>query len=137
MNWTIRKADDDAKKFRELKFIYVWAVISAIVMGAVFRNAVFPLLGLVVLFVSSSEFFLGKKYSLDEKVAKSGANEITWPLVKSVHINENQIYLSPFEAESKLDAFRGVKLNIQNVSKESVLEYVRQHVGKDVRFLGE
>ncbi|MEI8280863.1 MAG: hypothetical protein WCG75_00520 [Armatimonadota bacterium] len=137
MNWTIRKADDDAKKFQELKFIYFLAVISAIVMVAVFRNIVYPLLGLVVLFVSTSEFFLGKKYSLDEKVAKSGANEITWPLVKSVHISENQIYLSPFEAESKLDAFRGVKLNIQNVSKESVLEYVRQHVGKDVRFLGE
>jgi len=137
MNWTIRKADEDAKKFRELKFIFVLAFVSAIILGVAFRTIVFPLLGLVVLFVSTSEFFLGKKYSLDEKLAKSGANEITWPLVKSVHVSEDLIYLSPFEAESKLDAFRGVKLNIQNVSKESVLEYVRQHVGKNVRFLGE
>ena len=87
MNWTIRKADEDAKKFRELKLIFVWAVISALVLGIIFRNYIYPLLGLVVLFVSTSEFFLGKKYSLDESTAKSGANEITWPLVTSSAAN--------------------------------------------------
>ena len=137
MNWTIRKSDEDKKKFRELKFVLVGGTISAIVFAIGFRSIVFPILGLAVLFLSTAEFFLGRKYMLNESVAKSGQNEITWPLVKSVHVADDLIYLSPFDAESKLDAFRGVKLNIQNVSKESVLEYVRQHVGKDVRFLGE
>ena len=137
MNWTIRKSDEDKKKFRELKFVLVGGTISAVVLAIGLRSLVFPLLGLVVLFVSTAEFFLGKKYSLDETAAKSGVNEITWLAVKSVHVTDEMIFLSPFEAESKLDAFRGVKLNIQNVSKESVLEFVREHVGKDVRFLGE
>ena len=137
MNWTIRKSDEDKKKFRELKFILAGGIISAIVLGIGYKNFIFPLLGLVVLLVSTAEFFLGKKFSLNENAAKAGPNEIAWPSVKSVHISSDQIYLSPFEAESKLDAFRGVKLSIHNVSKESVLDYVRQHVGKDVRFLGE
>ena len=137
MNWTIRKSDEDKKKLRELKFILAGGTISAIVLAIGFKSIVFPLLGLVVLFVSTAEFFLGKKFVLSENNAKAGPNEIAWPSVKSVHISSDMIYLSPFEAESKLDAFRGVKLNIHNVSKESVLDYVRQHVGKDVRFLGE
>ncbi len=137
MNWTIKRSDEDKAKFDKLKMVFAIAAVIAIILALVTRSIVLPILGLVVLFVSTAEFFLGKKFTLTEESAKSGANEITWRSVKSVHIGENLIFLSPFEAESKLDAFRGVKLIIQNVSKETVLEYVRNHVGKDVRFLGE
>lgn len=135
MNWTIRRSDEDQSKFDKLKIVFIVGFVAALLYGILFRSIVYPVLGLIVLFVSTAEFFLGKKYSLSETAAKAGATEITWPSVKSVHISENLIYLSPFEAESKLDTFRGVKLAIQNVSKESVLEYVRQHVGENVRFL--
>jgi hypothetical protein len=137
MNWTIKRSDEDKVKFDRLKMVFAIAAVVAIIFALVTRSIMLPILGLVVLFVSTAEFFLGKKFTLNEESAKSGANEITWRSVKSVHIGENLIFLSPFEAESKLDAFRGVKLIIQNVSKETVLEYVRNHVGKDVRFLGE
>ncbi len=137
MNWTIKRSDEDKGKFDKLKMVFAIAAVVAIIFALVTRSIMLPILGLVVLFVSTAEFFLGKKFTLTEESAKSGANEITWRSVKSVHIGENLIFLSPFEAESKLDAFRGVKLIIQNVSKETVLEYVRNHVGKDVRFLGE
>lgn len=135
MNWVVRRADEEKEKFSRLKIILACVGVAAVIMIVVTKSIVLPLLCVAVMILSTSEFFLGRKYSLDETEAKAGANEITWPSVKSVHVGEDQIYLSPFEAESKLDAFRGVKLNIQNVSKESVLDYIREHVGKDVRFL--
>ena len=135
MMWTIKPSDENQEKFQKLKLVYAGGVILAIVFAISTRSFVLPLLSLIVLFIATAEFFLGKKYSLDETVAKAGASEISWPDVKSVHIADDTVFLSPFEAESKLDAFRGVKLNIQSVSKESVLEYVRDHVGENVRFL--
>ena len=137
VNWTIKRSDEDKEKFQKLKIILAVGIVFAIVFGIVTRSVLLPILTIAVLFASTSEFFLGKKYLLEEKGAKAGMAEMPWGSVKSVHIMPNTIFLSPFEAESKLDAFRGVKLNIQNVSMESVLEYIRQHVGKDVRFLGE
>ena len=136
MNWTIRRSDENPEKFQNLKILLAVCTVLSLV-AAISTSMFLPLLGLIVVFGSTSEFFLGKKYLLNESMAKAGAAEISWPLVKSVHIEEKMIYLSPFESESKLDAFRGVKLIIQNVSKENVLEYVQNHVGKDVRFLGE
>ena len=135
MTWIIRRSDEDKEKFQRLKIVLAVGVVIAVVFAIATKTVVFSLLGLVVLFASTSEFFLGKKYTLEESVAKAGPNEISWTAVKSVHVMTDMIYLSPFEAESKLDAFRGVKLNIQNVSMESVLEFVRQHVGENVRFL--
>jgi disulfide bond formation protein DsbB len=135
LTWIVRPSDEDKKKFQRLKVVLAFGVVIAIVFAIASRTIVFSLLGLVVLFASTSEFFLGKKYTLAETVAKAGPNEISWTAVKSVHVMPDMIFLSPFEAESKLDAFRGVKLNIQNVSMESVLEFVRQHVGENVRFL--
>ena len=135
MTWTIRRADEDKDKLQKLKIILAIGVVLAITFAIATKSIVLPLLGLAMLFASTSEFFLGKKYTLAETMAKAGPNEISWTSVKSVHVTPDMIYLSPFESESKLDAFRGVKLNIQNVSMENVLDYVRQHVGDNVRFL--
>ena len=135
MDWIVRRSEEEKEKFKTLKIILACVAVASVIMVVVTRSFVLPVLCMAVTFLSTSEFFLGRKYSLNDSAAKSGVNEITWPLVKSVHISEDLIYLSPFEAESKLDAFRGVKLNIQNVSKESVIDYIREHVGKDVRFL--
>ena len=135
MNWTIRKADEDQEKFQKLKIVLAVGIVAAIIFAIATKTIVLPILLVVVLFVSTGEFFLGKKYALEETVAKAGVTEISWASVKSVHVKPDMIYLSPFEAESKLDTFRGVKLNIQNVSMESVLDFVRQHVGENVRFL--
>lgn len=135
MTWTLKRADADAGKLLKLKVIYAIAVIAALAVGIATRSYLLPILFLVVLFVSTLEFVVGKKFLLNENSAKAGATEITWSNVKSVHVLANEIYLSPFEQESKLDTFRGVKLNTQNVSKENVLEFVKERVGEDVRFL--
>ena len=60
-----------------------------------------------------------------------------WSEIKLVKISESDINLSPFSKESRLDAVRGVKLSLQNVNREEVLNFIRFQVGQDVRFLGE
>jgi hypothetical protein len=137
MTWTVRQSDLDSKKLSILKVIYIAVVVFVIFLGFVTKSLVLPVLFLVVVFASTYEFFGGRKFLLNERVARSGPSEMTWSAVKSVHVRETEVYLSPFTGESKLDAFRGVKLNTRNVSKENVLEFIREHVGKDVQFLGE
>lgn len=137
MTWTIRLSDDAPERMQALKIIYVCTVMIAIIVGFVTKSVVLPVLCLVVVGGTTFEFFTGRKFKLSEKTARSGANEIIWSDVKSVHVTEDEVHLSPFRRESKLDSFRGVKLRIQNVSKESVLKFVRNKVGKDVQFLGE
>lgn len=83
------------------------------------------------------EYFAGKKCEVSEVGATAGFSTITWDKVKSVKIDENAVQLSPFESESKLDATRGVRLVFDDtVDREQVMEIIRSHLGKDVRFLG-
>ena len=137
MTWIVRPSEFDLKKVSTLKVMYAIAIVLAIFLGFVTKSIVFPVMLVVVVFASTYEFFGGRKFLLNEQIARSGPSEMTWSSVKSVHIHDSEIHLSPFQGETKLDAFRGVKLNIRNVSKENVLEFIREHVGKDVRFLGE
>ncbi len=137
MTWTIRLSDDDPDRLSKLKIVYAITAIGAIAIGFVTKSVVLSVLCIVVVVGSTFEFISGRKYRLNERSAGSGANEIYWSDVKSVHVTADEVHLSPFRQESKLDAIRGVKLRIRNVSKESVLEYVRSKVGKDVQFLGE
>lgn len=137
MTWVLKRSVTDPDKFDKLKMIYGLAILFAIIAAFATKNLVLPVVCLVVLVASTYEFFGGRKFALTQTVAKSGPNEIAWGAVRSVHVRSEEIYLSPFSKESKLDAFRGVKLSIQNVSKENVLEFIREHVGQDVQFLGE
>ncbi len=83
------------------------------------------------------EYFAGKKCEVSEVGATAGFSTITWDKVKSVKIEENAVQLSPFESESRLDATRGVRLVFDEaVDREQVMEIIRTHTGKDVRFLG-
>lgn len=137
MTWTLKRSASAPEKLDKLKMIYGLSVLVALIYGFATRNFVLPIIGLIVIFASTYEFIGGRTFVLNEKAARAGVNEIFWTVVKSVHVRNDEIYLSPFEQESKLDAFRGVKLDVRNVSKESVLEFIRERVGKDVRFLGE
>ena len=137
MTWTLKRSAAAPEKLDKLKMIYGLAVLAALIYGFATRSFVLPVIGLVVIFASTYEFIGGRTFVLNEKTARAGVNEIFWTVVKSVHVRNDEIYLSPFEQESKLDAFRGVKLDVRNVSKESVLAFIRERVGENVRFLGE
>lgn len=117
------------------------AVIVVVIFASVFVGFIFrlPLLAFLALGFFSPilfEYFAGKKCEVSEVGATSGFSTITWDKVKSVKVDENAVQLSPFESESRLDATRGVRLVFdESVEREQVMEIIRTHVGKDVRFL--
>lgn len=117
------------------------AVIFVLVLGCASVGFLLriPLLAFLTLGFFSPilfEYFSGKKCEVSDAGATAGFNTITWDKVKSVKIEENAVQLSPFESESRLDATRGVRLVFaESVDREQVMEIIRTHVGKDVRFL--
>jgi len=117
-------------------------VIIAVILVCTFVGFLLriPLLAFLALGFFSPilfEYFTGKKCEVSEAGATAGFSTITWDKVKSVKVEENAVQLSPFESESKLDATRGVRLVFdETVEREQVMEIIRTHLGKDVRFLG-
>lgn len=117
--------------------------LVAIIIGSipisylVTHSVVLTLLAPACIIASTSEFLLGKKFSLTSESASAGLSTMKWSEIKLVQITESDINLSPFSQESRLDAVRGVKLSLQNVNREEVLNFIRFQVGQDVRFLGE
>ncbi|MDH4389723.1 MAG: hypothetical protein QE269_13450 [Fimbriimonas sp.] len=117
-------------------------VIIAVILVCTFVGFLLriPLLAFLALGFFSPilfEYFAGKKCEVSEAGATAGFSTITWDKVKSVKVEENAVQLSPFESESKLDATRGVRLVFdETVEREQVMEIIRTHLGKDVRFLG-
>ncbi|MEI7577359.1 MAG: hypothetical protein WCK51_10730 [Armatimonadota bacterium] len=118
------------------------AVIIAVAFGAVLAGFIMrvPLLAVLAMgFLAPIifEYTVGKKCEVSEVGATAGFSTITWDKVKSVKVEENAVQLSPFESESRLDATRGVRLVFDDtVDREQVMEIIRSHTGKDVRFLG-
>lgn len=131
----------DASKYEhlrpKLKTIIVATAVAAIVTAVWMQSIVFPLLLAAVVAHATSPIWLQAKYKLDEKNASSGFAQIPWRDVRRVIVDGESVHLSPFEKESRLDAFRGVKLDTQNVSKAEILSFVKERVGENVRFLGE
>ena len=132
--WKTEPLKDSPEKFWGLLVIILASIpISYLVTHSV----VLTLLAPTCIVASTSEFLLGKKFSLTSESASAGLSTMKWSEIKLVQINESNINLSPFSQESRLDAVRGVKLSLQNVNREEVLNFIRFQVGQDVRFLGE
>ena len=133
VKWKVKATEVTPQRTTTLIAVAVGGVISGLVMQV-------PLLALVALGIFSPiifEYLIGKACEVSEVGATAGFSTITWDKVKSVKIDENAVQLSPFESESKLDATRGVRLVFdETVDREQVMEIIRSHIGKDVRFLG-
>lgn len=136
MSW-----QSDASRYDHLrekfKIIVVATIIGAIVTAVWMQSIVLPILLIIVVANATAPIWVRSKYQLDQNGAKSGFAQIMWSDVERVLVEENSIQLSPFEKETRLDAFRGVKLDTHNVSKAEVLSFIKERVGENVRFLGE
>jgi hypothetical protein len=131
----------DASRYEHLrpkfKIIVAATVVAAIVTAVWQQSIVLPALLIVVVANATAPIWMRSKFQLDATCAKSGFAQIMWSDVERVLVEESFIQLSPFEKETRLDAFRGVKLDTHNVSKAEVLSFIKERVGENVRFLGE
>jgi hypothetical protein len=137
MKWKVIPREQQPQK--------MWGILAIGVIVALFayvltKHGLVILLGLGVIAMSTAEFWLGTTYSLSDEEAEAkllfSGSVIKWADVKCVKMDLSHIYLSPFAEEHRLEAFRGVKLNLTNADREQVIDHVRQRVGEDVRFLG-
>lgn len=136
LQWEISPAERgiDPKK---VKIAIGIAIASAPIGFLLTQSLVLSVLAPVILLVSLSEYWRSKKYSLTHSSATAGSSEMKWSEVKSVHVDGNLILLSPFAKESRLNAVRGVKLQFSIHQRDEILNWIRNHVGANVRFLGE
>jgi hypothetical protein len=136
--WSVKPAKESPKK---VAVIFVIA-LAAGVMGLFFtRSILLAMLGFVTILGVTMDFWLGTNYRLGEEAAHSGwgpkASEMKWEDVRRVVISERTILLSPFSASTKLDNYRGLRLDLRGVDANIVGQVVRARCKENVRFLAE
>jgi len=135
--WSIRPYEQAPEKR--------WVILAVAVLAMIFGTTVFrqPLLGIfgfVIILGATVEFWLGSSYKLDAKGATSrtgiSISAIEWANVKRIVVAKTGVKLSPLTDEtSRLNAFRGVLLKVNDANREQVLDAVRKFGGSDVRFV--
>lgn len=114
------------------------AVIVAMILAALFgfllfQSLFFALIGVLLIFSSTADYLLPICYRLTSRRACAAYGlsrwEIAWKDVRRVKVAQQAVLLSPLEAPSRLDAFRGVVLRFaeegQKGERAEVLEIIR------------
>ena len=129
LSWTVRPFDG-----QPLKRLIVFAV-AFLAMGVGwfgFGRPLFGILGFAMILGSTAEYWLGASFRLDAKGASArtgpSVTAMEWKDVRRVLVKGSEVRLSPLEAPSGLDAFRGVGLVVTPENREAVMAYVAAHV---------
>jgi hypothetical protein len=122
-----------------------WVILAAAFVAMCFGTFIYgqPLLGALgfaIILGSTMDFWLGTSYKVDANGATSrtglSVSSIAWEDVKRIVVGENEVKVSPLlDGSSRLDAFRGVILKLNEDNRVQVIEAVRKFGGNDVRFL--
>jgi hypothetical protein len=137
--WRVRLSDKAPGK---LWVIWAVAVGAGLVGTLVYENPLLGLLGFAIILAATAEFWFGVNYTVDENGASSrigpSLSRIEWENVRRVVTSEEGVKLSPLvNAESRLDAFRGVFLRFGGENRERVLDAVRRHVKEGCSISGK
>lgn len=105
------------------------AVIASVHVG--FGGLGYALLAAVFLAVSLSSYFLPAWYELDGDGAAlrflGRTRRLAWRDVRRVDVRKDGVHLSPFDAPSRLDPFRGLFLRFSGNADE-VVSFVESQV---------
>ena len=127
--WSVRPFEG-----QPIKRVVVFAVaLLAMAVGWFgFRQPLFGLLGFAMILGSTAEHWLGTAFRLDERGASArtgpSVTAMEWKDVRRVLAKGSEVRLSPLEAPSALDAFRGVGLVVTPENREAVMAFVEAHV---------
>jgi hypothetical protein len=116
-----------------------FAVLCAGFGILIFRNVLFGVAGFAIILGSTAEFWMGTSFRLDAKGATSrtglSVTSMEWEAVRRVDMGSNLVKLSPLDEASRLDEFRGVRLRVEDMDRDGVLEFVKGRLNEDVRFV--
>jgi hypothetical protein len=133
--WTIRLYEGQAGRRAAILAV---ALFGALFGWLLFENVLIALLGFAAILGSTAEYWLPLHYRIDKNRAAVrcgiSVTAIEWSDVKRVVTSEQGWKLSPLAEETRLSPFRGVYLRLPP-EPEPVQNYVRSHVGQDVRFV--
>lgn len=125
MSWSVRPWQKNPQK---LIVVFAIAIIAGYAGIAIFHQLLMGILGAAMILGATAEYWLGSRFELSAKGAKSqtglSITELAWPDVKRILINESKVQLSPLEKESRLDAFRGVFLSFDEGNREAILSKI-------------
>ena len=117
---------------RRRAVIFVVALLAFGIGWFGFGKPIFGILGFGMILGSTAEYWLRTDFRLDEKGASArtgpSVTAMPWADVRRILARGSEIRLSPLEASSALDAFRGVGLIVTPDNREEVMAYVRAHV---------
>ena len=136
LTWRVRLGDGNPSR---LTAIALAAVLAAVIGFVLLRGVLAPTLGFVIIAGSTTEYWWGVKYRLDESgaTAQNGpsVSKIAWPDVRRLIVNDAGVTLSPLAGESRLTPFRGVFLRPGIMGAEGLLQRIQEFGGDDVKRL--
>lgn len=106
-------------------------ILLCIGINFLFGSIIFSIISAILLFGSLSNFFLPVRYEFysDKVVIRTPFQKLSrdWGYFKSCYADKNGILLSPFEAPSRLENYRGVYVRFgkDQAERDGVLELVR------------
>lgn len=134
--WIVRLSD----KAPGRRYAIVLVAFLAFGLGVVLTGK--PLLGFLgfaIILASTVEFWLGAKYTVNDKGVTSqvgfSITSLPWEGVQRVVVEGDRVLFSPLKESGRTDVFRGVRVTLTPDLRDRVLESVRSRLPKDVRFV--
>jgi hypothetical protein len=136
LTWRVRLAEKNPSRLLAVALAAVFAGVLGFVL---MRNVLAPILGVLFITGSTSEFWWGVRYRLDENGAtvRNGpsVSRIAWVDVRRLIVNDAGVTLSPLTTDSRLTAFRGVFLRPGVMGQQSLMDKIHEYGGEHVRSL--
>jgi hypothetical protein len=134
--WRVRVGDGQRSR---LVVVWLVAVLAGVVGFVLFHSILTAALGFVIIAGSTSEYWWGVRYRLDEIGATSqngpSVSKIAWTDVRRLIVNDSGVTLSPLATDSRLTPFRGVFLRPGPMGANGLLEKIQEFGGEDVQRL--
>lgn len=116
-----------------------FAVLGFVGGALALKNLLLGVAGFAIIVGSTAEYWLGTHFRVDPKGVSSrtgpSLTSMEWAEIKRVIVSEEFVKVSPLEVDSRLSAFRGVRLSVTPEQRNEVLAAVQRNVNQDVRFL--
>ncbi len=134
--WRVRLADGNPSR---LVVIGASAALAGFTGLVFFHSVIFAAIGVTIIAGSTSEYWWGVVYRLDESgaTARNGpsVSAIKWPEVRQLIPNDAGVTLSPLASEGRLSPFRGVFLRAGEMGSTNLMKHILEFGGETVQRL--
>lgn len=137
ISWSVRPYEKAPAK----RYVIFAIALVAMAFGVfIYGQPLLGFVGFAIILGATYEYWVGSSYKVDAMGATSrtglSISSIRWEDVKRIVIGEDNVKVSPLEdGGSRMDAFRGVILKLNEDNRTQVIDAVKNFGGENVRFL--